>query len=126
VGGTNVPLPPDAEPVEDEARWEAERREEDESYRLRAVVDRFIEQHKTDTRLRARYAYWLLGVLIGEVVVAFGLLFLLGFSRMQLSRWVVVALFVGVFGQTAAMVQLVVRGLFQDTLSRFIDLLPKL
>ena len=70
-------------------------------------------QDREQMRLpRAWYAWTLLGALAVEVVASLLALFLLGFGRMHLSRWVADVFFVAVFAQIVGLVHVILTHLF--------------
>jgi ATP-dependent protease HslVU (ClpYQ) peptidase subunit len=113
-------------PMPSEAEWRAQGAA-DVSYHLRAAVEQVIRQYEADRALRRLYAWWLLGVLIGEVMAAITLLVLMSTGILHPpTQWVAEVFFGGVFAQSAKLALAVTYGLFRDTLSALVRLLPHL
>jgi len=113
-------------PLPSEAEWRTQRAA-DVSYRLRATVEQVIRQYEADRDLRRLYAWWLLGVFIGEVVAAITLLVLMSVGILHPPTQLVAEIFFGgVFAQSATLALAVTYGLFRDTLSALVGLLPHL
>jgi len=78
-----------------------------------------------DRDLRRLYAWWLLGVFIGEVVAAITLLVRMSTGLLHPpTRAVAEVFFGGVFAQSATLALAVTYGLARDTLSALVRLLP--
>ena len=88
------------------------RQADDESYRIRTIVNAWEKQHTAEREIRKTYAYWLLVALFIQVVVANTAFFLLGLGIIVVEQWVANVFIVTVFGEIAGMSLLIVKYLF--------------
>ena len=85
---------------------------QDESWALHEVIGAWRQQQDSERDLRRSYATWMFGALLVESAVASTIIFLLGFSKITLDRWVADVFFVAVFGQVATCLVTITKYLF--------------
>jgi len=97
------------------------RRIEDQSFRLRALVDAWERQQTQERSLRKHYAKWLLRALFAQIVLIDAAFFLLGFGVIEVEKWVATTFIVAAFGELAGMSAIVVKYLFPKVGSEVIE-----
>ncbi len=79
--------------------------------RLERVTSR-SESHRAERNLRQIYALVWLTLLSVEIVTVLVLAFLIGFSVVEIDKWIATAFIGGTFGQVSSMAIVVIRYLF--------------
>ena len=98
----------------------------DRSYRLRTIVNEWSIQQREDRSLRRLYANWILGFLGFELVFVAASFLLIGFGGIVVTESLSEVFIGSVFLQVISVAAVVVKYLFPDTSTRFLDLLEKL
>lgn len=103
---------------------------DDQSYKIRTVIDTWKEQQKEERNMRRNIAYFIMGALFIEIIVGNVILFLLGVEKLNLSEWVSNVFYVGMYTQVVAIATIVVRNLFpkplKDNSASISELIEKL
>jgi glycine cleavage system aminomethyltransferase T len=99
----------------------------DNSLRLRKVLAIWEAQNKEERKLRAKYAKWLVGLLLVQFAIGDAVLFLIGFDVMELPQWVSSTFFSATTAQIISMAFVVLRYLFpRDTAGKALEIIQKL
>lgn len=63
--------------------------------KLDPLTEAHVDDKKTDTRLKKLYAYWFIGILIGQLLVMNGIFVLVGLDMLRFSEPTHLNLFMG-------------------------------
>lgn len=99
---------------------------EDRSYKLRIVLNTWEGQQSEERKLRKQYANALKSALFIQGLLVNIAFFGIGFGLLSVEKWVAVTFIMAVFGETAAMVFIVVKYLFPDVSRAIHDLVERL
>ena len=95
---------------------------EDKSYKLRVIIKSWEKQQEEERKLRSNYAYWLLAGLFLQVLILYVSFFLLGLNYLNFDKWVINIFVVSVFGETIALVMVIIHNLFPKNISGIMDI----
>ena len=91
----------------------------------RTIINVWKQQQDQDRQMRKRYANWLIGVMIVQVVAINISFVLIGLGLLKFEPWTVNTFVMATFAEISALVLLVVKYLFPTTTDRILDLIDR-
>ncbi len=99
---------------------------EDQSYKLRTVLQTWERQQTEERKLRGAYAKWLLVGMFAQMALVNIAFLAISLGWIVVEKWVAIAFILAVFGEIIGMTTVVIKYLFPQTRSEVLALIEKL